>query len=89
MPQELFPSSYLCDCGHQSNFFERTIREAKRESYKKIVYLLDSEPDEHTIVFDQGAMVAIICPNQQTATIQEAPSVKDNAKQRRSQKRPE
>jgi len=64
MPQELFPSSYLCDCGHRSDFFENTIREAKRESHKKMVYLVDSEPEEHTIVFARGEMITIICPKQ-------------------------
>jgi hypothetical protein len=35
MPKEIFPSSYECDCGHQSHFFENTIREAKAMSHKK------------------------------------------------------
>ena len=64
MPKEIFPSSYVCDCGHQSDFFENTIREIKRMSRKKKVYLGDSEPDEHRIVFYKGEMVDIICPNQ-------------------------
>lgn len=68
MPRELFPSSYLCDCGHQSDFFENTIREAKHKSHKKPVYLLDSARDEHTIVFAQGEMIALICPKQNTDT---------------------
>src|SRR5262249_23563564 len=64
MPKEIFPSSYLCDCGHQSDFFENTIREAKAMSQKKKVYLADSAPEEHTIVFYRGKMVAIQCPQQ-------------------------
>jgi hypothetical protein len=88
MAQELFPSSYLCVCGHQSDFFERTIREAKRKSYKKTIYLLDSAPDEHTIVFAQGEMIAIICPKQKTDT-REARSATDNPKRRRPHGRPE
>ena len=67
MPKEIFPSSYVCDCGHQSDFFENTIREIKRMSRKKKVYLGDSAPDEHTIVFYKGEMVDIICPKQQRA----------------------
>jgi hypothetical protein len=35
MPKEIFPSSYECDCGHQSHFFENTIKEAKALSHKK------------------------------------------------------
>jgi len=30
MPRELHPSSYECDCGHVSDFFESTINEMKR-----------------------------------------------------------
>ena len=62
MPKEIFPSSYKCDCGHQSDFFENTIREAKAMSFKKKIYLSDSEREEHTIVFYKGEMVDIICP---------------------------
>jgi hypothetical protein len=62
MPKEIFPSSYLCDCSHQSDFFENTIREAKRRSRKKKIYLGDSEIEEHVIVFFKGKMVDIICP---------------------------
>ena len=66
MPEELFPSSYVCDCGHQSDFFESTIREIKALSHKKVVHLGDSAPDEHTIVFHKGEMIDIICPLQES-----------------------
>ena len=62
MPEEIFPSSYQCDCGHQSHFFENTIREAKAMSQKRTVRLGDSEAEEHTIVFEHGRMVNILCP---------------------------
>jgi hypothetical protein len=52
MPHEIFPSSFECDCGHRSHFFE-----------KKRVRLGDVAPDEHFIVFYQGKMVDIICPH--------------------------
>ena len=65
MPKEIYPSSYLCDCGHQSGFSENTIREAKTLSFKRKIYLGDSAPEEHTIVFYQGEMIDIVCPNQQ------------------------
>lgn len=67
MPKEIYPSSYLCDCGHQSDFFENTIREAKRMSQKKKVHLVDSMPNEHTIIFYRGEMVDIVCPTQNQA----------------------
>ena len=63
MSKEIYPSSYECDCGHQSHFSENTVREAKAISHRKKVYLGDSEPDEHTIVFYKGEMVEILCPN--------------------------
>jgi hypothetical protein len=62
MPKELFPSSYECDCGHQSHFSENTVREMKAMSHKKRVRLGDGAPDGHVIVFHKGRMVDIICP---------------------------
>ena len=64
MPKEIFPSSFECDCGHQSDFFEHTVREMKAMSQKKKVYLADAAPEEHTIVFYRGKMVEIRCPKQ-------------------------
>jgi len=65
MPKELFPSSYECDCGHISHFFENTIRECKKESHRKEISLGDSSlENEHIIVFYQGEMIDIICPKQ-------------------------
>src|SRR6185295_6828807 len=64
MPKEIFPSSFECDCGHQSDFFENTVRDMKAMSHKKKVYLADSAPEEHTIVFYRGKMVEIQCPKQ-------------------------
>ena len=64
MPKEIFPSSFECDCGHQSDFFENTVREMKAMSQKKKVYLADSAPEEHTIVFYRGKLVEIQCPKQ-------------------------
>jgi hypothetical protein len=65
MPKEIYPSSYLCDCGHQSDFFENTIREIKAMSRKRKVRLGDADTPEHTIVFHKGEMIDIICPHQQ------------------------
>jgi len=48
MPREIIPSSYECDCGHQSHFSENTVREMKEMSHKKWVRLGDSEGEnEH------------------------------------------
>ncbi len=62
MPEEIFPSSYLCDCGHKSSFFENTIREVKAESHRHEVWLYDDSEPEHIIVFYNGEMTDIICP---------------------------
>ena len=62
MAREIYPSSYECDCGHQSHFAERTIREMKADSHRRPERIADSEPDEHMIVFHRGKMVEIICP---------------------------
>ena len=61
-PQEIYPSSYLCVCGHESDFSENTIKEAKAKSQKRKIHLSDSAHDEHTIVFHKGEMIDILCP---------------------------
>jgi hypothetical protein len=62
VPKQIDFSSYECDCGHQSHFFQNTIKEVKSISHKRTVYLGDSEADEHTIVFKHGEMIEILCP---------------------------
>lgn len=62
MPEEIYPSSYRCDCGHVSHFFENTICEAKARSRRKPIRLGDSATNEHFIIFANGEMIAIICP---------------------------
>jgi hypothetical protein len=64
MAREIFPSSYECDCGHISHFFESTVRVLKQKSMKKRILLVDSLNDRHTIVFFKGEMVEIICPKE-------------------------
>ncbi len=64
MPKELFFSSYLCDCGHQIDFCENTVREIKQRSRRKRQWLIESCKDptqEHVVVFDAGKMVDILC----------------------------
>ena len=82
MPKEIFPSSFECDCGHQSDFSENTVREMKTMSQKKKVYLADSEPEEHTIVFYRGKLIEIQCPKQSQSheTKQSAPKSRPRAK---------
>jgi hypothetical protein len=77
MPKEIDYSSYECDCGHQSHFFENTIREIKAASMRKKVHLADSEREEHTIVFHKGRMVDILCPKQEQKS-----SISQTAKKR-------
>ena len=66
MPKEIFFSSYLCDCGHQIDFSENTVSEVKQKSKRKRQWLIETCVDpaaEHVIVFEEGKMVDILCPN--------------------------
>ncbi|MBW4564555.1 MAG: hypothetical protein KME32_26180 [Mojavia pulchra JT2-VF2] len=62
MAIELYPSSFRCDCGHESNFFENTIREMEKMSIHKRAALGDGGDNKHTIVFFKGKAIEIICP---------------------------
>jgi hypothetical protein len=66
MPKELGFSSFECDCGHLSHFSENTVREMKAKSMNREVLLGDSEPDEHTIVFESGKMIAVLCSKKES-----------------------
>src|SRR2546425_3874766 len=84
MPKEIFPSSFECDCGHQSDFSENTVRDMKAMSQKKKVYLADSAPEEHTIVFYRGKMVEIQCPKQAQSSETKQSAPKSTSSTRRS-----
>jgi hypothetical protein len=60
----LIPSSFECDCGHRSHFFESTVNEMEAGSRRgrKLIHLWDSEAEEHAIEFRNGRAVAVICP---------------------------
>jgi len=58
----LYPSSYRCDCGHESHFTEGTVREMRQKSQRRRQLLIDSETNEHMIEFESGEAVAVICP---------------------------
>jgi len=60
MAKQLFPSSFECDCGHESDFSENTVREMEKMSKKKKTRLGDD--DKHTIIFYKGNATEIICP---------------------------
>jgi len=62
MATEICPSSFRCDCGHESDFFEDTVTEMQEMSKKKRVYLGDDADNEHTVVFDKGKAIEILCP---------------------------
>jgi hypothetical protein len=64
MAKRIIPSSFECDCGHLSHFFERTIWEMEADSRRrrKPIRILDSEREEHAIEFLGGKAVAVICP---------------------------
>ena len=58
----LYPSSFRCDCGHESHFCERTVRELEWMSRRKRQLLGDSGRPEHDVEFEGGKAVAVICP---------------------------
>lgn len=62
MAKHLYPSSFVCNCGHESDFFEDTVTEMENMSKEKKTHLGDGEDEEHTIVFNKGEAVEIICP---------------------------
>jgi hypothetical protein len=62
MALHLFPSSYRCDCGHESHFFERTVWEMEAKSRRKPARIGDSELDSHVVEFVGGQAAAVICP---------------------------
>ena len=64
MANTIYPSSYECDCGHQSDFCENTVREMQERSRKrrKPMLLMDSAKVDHGIEFENGRATAVICP---------------------------
>jgi hypothetical protein len=64
MAKEICPSSYVCDCGYQCDFFENTVREMKQLSARR-PQRLGADDGRHVVVFDQGRMVDLICPHQE------------------------
>lgn len=64
MPKEIYPSSYVCDCGKESHHSENTIREIKEKSCRKPQTLI-ADDGEHEIKFDLGEMVAMYCAKEQ------------------------
>jgi hypothetical protein len=64
MARWLYPSSFECDCGHESHFFERTVRGmgAMSQRRRKAVLLGDAEDKEHTIEFENGEPTTVLCP---------------------------
>jgi hypothetical protein len=87
MSKEIFPSSYECDCGHQSHFSEGTVNAMKEMSRKKEVRLGDAAPDEHVIVFHRGEMVEIRCPQQPQSRAPKKRATKSTSSTRRAPKR--
>ena len=71
MARRLVPSSFECDCGHQSHFCEGTVRDMEADSRRrhKRMLLLDSEAEEHAIEFEGGVATAVICPKQGLGTV--------------------
>ena len=65
MAKEIFPSSYERDCGYVAHFFENTVKEVKKLSHAKRQWLADGTGnDKHVVVFENGEMTTMLCPEQ-------------------------
>ena len=67
----LFPSSYRCDCGHQVDFFENTVREMQKMSSKRSKPQIIGDGSDHGVEFLRGNAVAVICPKKGRCEINE------------------
>ncbi len=61
MAKEIGCCCYECDCGHQLNFCENTIREMKAKSFRKRIGIGEGS-NRHAAVFHKGEFVAVFCP---------------------------
>jgi len=59
--QELYPSSFRCDCGKELHFCENTIKEMGAKSSKAPAVLV-ADDSSHLITFTKGSATAIKCP---------------------------
>jgi len=65
MPTEIHPSSYVCDCGYRCEFSIGTVSEVRAASFKRKQALI-ADDGQHEVIFDQGVMVTIRCPRENT-----------------------
>jgi hypothetical protein len=63
MPKEIYPSSFICGCGHENRQVEKMIREMKRMSLRKR-QVLTANDREHRIILEHGRFVAMFCPKE-------------------------
>ncbi|HMD97539.1 MAG TPA: hypothetical protein VKM93_09460 [Terriglobia bacterium] len=89
MAQRIVPSSFECDCGHQSHFCEGTVWEMEANSRRrhKPMLLLDSEAEEHAIEFEEGEATTVICPKLGRRKITGCRLLQPTAKKRAKPKR--
>jgi molybdenum-dependent DNA-binding transcriptional regulator ModE len=67
MARTVFPSSFYCDCGQKSYFFENTVSEMEKMSRTKLVTLRDGGDNEHTIVFLRARRQRLFALNSELA----------------------
>ncbi len=68
----LFPSSYRCDCGHQVDFCENTVREMQKLSAKRPKPQTIGDGSDHGVEFHRGDAVAVLCPKRGRCPITES-----------------
>jgi hypothetical protein len=65
MPKEIYPFSYICDCGYQCDSSENTVNETRVASMKRRQALI-ADDGLHEVIFDHGGMIALYCPGERT-----------------------
>lgn len=65
MPKEIYPSSYVCDCGYQCDFSENTVNEIRAASMKRKQALIAYD-GLNEVIFDHGRMIVLFCPREKT-----------------------
>jgi hypothetical protein len=68
MAEELFPSSFRCDCGKELHFYENTIKEVRAKSSKSRAALV-ADDSSHRIIFIKSIATNIQCPKLGTLEI--------------------
>ena len=68
MPKEIYPSSYVCDCGYLCDFSESTVNEIRAASTKRKQALI-ADDGLHEVIFNHGEVITVYCPRGNTLKV--------------------